>query len=317
MSKPNRPVLGNFVPRFSGVPTFLRLPMLESAADVDIAVFGVPWDTSSTNRSGSRHAPRIVREMSGWMRLVHPTSRIQPYELCSVADLGDCPVNPLSIEKTAASVETFVAGLVSAGAAPLAVGGDHLVTLPVLRGLAPSKPLGLVHFDSHSDTTDVYFEDKINHATTFRRAIEEGLVDPKRTIQIGIRGSTYDLKPDQWARDAGVRIVTIDEMYDLGFAGTEQEIKRVVGSDPAFVSFDIDSVDPAFAPGTGTPEIGGFTSREAQLLIRGLKGLNVVGADMVEISPPWDSQQMTSLLGATLLFELLCIMAEAKATSRK
>lgn len=254
--------------------------------------------------------------MSGWMRLVHPTSRIQPYEICSVADLGDCPVNPLSIEKTANSIVEFVGKLAKAGAAPLAVGGDHLVTLPLLRGIAPSKPLGLVHFDSHSDTTDIYFEDKINHATTFRRAIEEELIDPKRAIQIGIRGSTYDLKPDQWARDAGVRIVTIDELYERGFANIEQEIKRVVGGGPAFVSFDIDSVDPAFAPGTGTPEIGGFTSREAQLLIRGLRGLNVIGADIVEISPPWDSHEITALLGATLLFELLCIMAEAKVRQR-
>lgn len=310
MSANPQPIDASEVPRFAGLSTFMRLPYQPDPAQLDIALAGVPWDGGTTNRAGARHGPREIRNQSSLIRRVHPVSRIAPYELCRVGDVGDAPVNPIDLHDSLARIEGFFAAIHRAGARPITAGGDHLCTLPILRALAGERPVALIHFDSHSDTNDRYFGDNpYTHGTPFRRAIEERLILPERSIQVGIRGSLYDPGDLDYARDAGIRIVAIEEFFDLGAAAVVEEIRRVVGDAPAYVSFDVDSLDPAYVPGTGTPEIGGFSTHEAQRMIRGLQGLDIVGADVVEVSPPFDPTGNSALVGATMMFELLCVLA--------
>lgn len=305
-------------PRYAGIPSFMRLPVFADASGLDIALAGVPWDGGTTNCPGARHGPREIRNSSSMMRRVNPANGIEPYALCRVGDVGDAPVNPVNLMDTLAKVTTFFTALVATGAVPLVAGGDHLISLPVLRAVARHGPVGLVHFDAHSDTVDRYFTDeRYTHGTPFRRAVEEGLIAPERVVQIGIRGSLYGLDEFDFARDAGFRLITMDEFDELGVAATLEAIREVVGSGPVYVSFDVDGLDPVFAPGTGTPEIGGLTTREAQRLIRGLRGLDLVGGDVVEVAPPLDPSGNTALVGATLMFELLCILADAIAGRSK
>lgn len=309
-----RPIGGSEVPRFAGRSTFMRLPQIEDPEEVDIGLIGLPWDSGSTNRVGQRHGPREIRSNSTMMRLVHQASRIAPYDLCRIADLGDVPVNPIDINDTLTRATEFYRRVHEAGAVPLTAGGDHLGTLPVLRGIAGTEPMGLVQFDSHSDTNDTYFGDNpYTHGTPFRRAIEDGILDPKRIIQVGIRGSMYTANDLDWAHEQGIRVMEIEEYFDLGPDGAIAEIRRVVGNGPTYVTFDVDALDPVYAPGTGTPEVGGFTTVEAQRMIRGLRGLNLVGADVMEVAPPFDSSGVTALTGATLMFELLCVLSDAFA----
>ncbi|MDB5414229.1 MAG: agmatinase [Rubritepida sp.] len=322
MNTPNdwpRPVDGLITPRFAGPATFMRLPLRDSAEDVDIALLGIPFDGAVTNRPGTRHGPRALREASTLMRRVHPVSLIEPYTLCRVADLGDSETNPVDVMGTLALVEARVASIRATGAWTLAGGGDHLMSLPILRGIIRAKlglaPLGMVHFDAHSDTADTNFGgSRFTHGTPFRRAIEEGLLDPKRIVQIGIRGSLYEKDDMAWAQEAGIRIIRIEECEELGPDGVAAEARRVVGKGPAYLTFDIDSLDPAFAPGTGTPEVGGLTPREAMRMLRGLRGLQFIGADVVEVSPPFDPGGNTAMVGATMMFEILCLLAEARAS---
>ena len=307
-----QPVSAMEVPRFAGIPTFMRLPFvpLESPhiAQVDIGLVGVPWDTGTTNRPGARHGPRQLRDLSTMIRARHPVSGIEPFVERNCADLGDCPVNPADTMDTLDRVTTYFKSLKAAGVTPLVAGGDHLITLPVLRGLAQDGPLGLVHFDAHTDLFDSYFSGcKFTHGTPFRRAIEEGLIDPKRMIQIGIRG-TRGGDDVEWGLEQGIRIVTIEELYDLGLDAVMAEARSIVGDKPTYLTFDIDSIDPSFAPGTGTPEIGGFTTFEAQKMVRQLSGLNLVGADVVEVSPPFDPSGGTAWVGVSMMFEILCLL---------
>ncbi|MFJ3051303.1 MULTISPECIES: agmatinase [Pseudomonas nitroreducens/multiresinivorans group] len=305
------------IPRFAGIPSFMRLPIFEDPAQVDIALLGVPWDGGTTNRAGARHGPREVRNQSSLMRKVHHVSHIAPYDLVRVGDIGDAPVNPIDLLDSLKRIEGFYRRIHAAGAIPLSVGGDHLVTLPIFRALAAERPIGMVHFDAHSDTNDRYFGDNpYTHGTPFRRAIEEGLLDPKRTVQIGIRGSIYDADDEAFANEQGIRVIHMEEFADLGVEATLAEVRRVVGQEPTYVTFDVDVLDPAFAPGTGTPEIGGMTTLQAQHLIRGLQGLNLIGADVVEVSPPFDQGGATALVGATMMFELLCVLADSLAARR-
>lgn len=314
-----KPVSGAVLPRYAGIATFMRLPLLDlaGAAEVDVGLVGVPWDGGTTNRAGARHGPRQMRDMSSLVRRVHHVSGTQPFDLVNCADLGDCPVNPIDLMDTLQRVETFFRELKTAGVAPLAAGGDHLVTLPIMRGLFDGRPLGMVHFDAHTDTWDKYFGDcAYTHGTPFRRAIEEGLLDPKRTVQIGIRGALYSPTDKEWGLDQGIRVIEIEEAFDLGPAGVIAEARRVVGDGPTYVSFDVDSLDPVYAPGTGTPEIGGLTTYDAQRMIRGLAGLNLVGGDVVEVSPPFDASGGTAHVAATIMFEILCVLAEAIANRK-
>jgi guanidinopropionase len=239
------------------------------------------------------------------------TEQVAPYEFCRIGDAGDAPVNPIDLADSLRRIEAFFAAIVKAGAVPLSAGGDHLITLPILRSVAKGRPVGLIQFDSHSDTNDHYFgANPYTHGTPFRRAIEEGLIEPRRSIQIGIRGSLYDPHDQDYALDAGIRMVTIEEFFDLGVEAVSKEIRRVAGDGPVYVTFDVDSLDPAYAPGTGTPEIGGFSTHEAQRMVRSLQGLDICGADVVEVSPPFDPTGNTALVGATMMFELLCVLAD-------
>ncbi|MBR8033609.1 agmatinase [Burkholderia vietnamiensis] len=290
----------------------MRLPAVSSFDDVDIALVGVPWDGGTTNRAGARHGPREIRNMSSLMRKVHHVSRIAPYDLLRVGDVGDAPVNPIDVLDTLKQVETFYESIHRAGAIPISAGGDHLVTLPIFRAIARDRPIGMVHFDAHSDTNDTYFgNNPYTHGTPFRRAVEEGLLDPARTVQIGIRGSVYSSDDLEFAESVGIRVIHMEEFAELGVEGALAEARCVVGDGPTYVSFDVDVLDPAFAPGTGTPEIGGLTTLEAQHLVRGLRGLDLIGGDVVEVSPPFDQGGNTALVGATMMFELLCVVAEA------
>ena len=313
-----QPVDAALVPRFGAIPTFMRLPHVTDPARLDIALIGVPWDGGTTNRAGARHGPREIRNMSSFMRKVHHVSRIAPYDLARIADLGDAPVNPIDLMDTLGRIERFFAKVHAAGALPLSAGGDHLITLPIFRAIAKGRPIGMVHFDAHSDTNDRYFGDnRYTHGTPFRRAVEEGLLDPKRTVQIGIRGSIYSPDDMSFAESSGMRVIYMEEFAKLGAAKVIEITRRVVGDGPTYISFDVDGLDPVYAPGTGTPEIGGMTTREAQEVVRGLQGLNVVGGDVVEVSPPFDPSGNTALVGATFMFEIMCLLADAVARRRK
>jgi guanidinopropionase len=312
------PVTGTVSPRFAGIATFMRLPYLAlddpRAEAVDIALAGVPWDGGTTHRAGARHGPRQIRDLSTLARNVNRASGLNPFELCRCADLGDAPVNPVDLMDTLHRVEAFFAQLHGKGMVPLAAGGDHLVTLPILRAIARERPVGMVHFDAHTDTWDRYFgASRFTHGTPFRRAIEEGLLDPRRTVQIGIRGALYNDTENDWGIRQGIRVIDIDEYHRLGVQGVIAEARRVVGDGATYVSFDVDFLDPVYAPGTGTPEIGGATTYEAQQLVRGLQGLDLVGGDVVEVSPPFDPSGNTALVGMTMMFEILCVLAQARS----
>jgi guanidinopropionase len=312
-----QPVDAALIPRFGAIPTFMRLPHIADPAKLDIALIGVPWDGGTTNRAGARHGPREVRNMSSFIRKVHHVSRIAPYKLCRIADLGDAPVNPIDLLDSLGRIETFFSKVHTAGAVPLSVGGDHLVTLPIFRAIAAERPIGMVHVDAHSDTNDSYFGgNKYTHGTPFRRAIEEGLLDPKRTVQIGVRGSIYADDDMAFAEKTGIRVMYMEEFTRIGVDKAIAVARRCVGKGPTYISFDVDGLDPVYAPGTGTPEIGGLTTLEAQHLIRGLQGLDIVGGDVVEVSPPFDPSGNTALVGANIMFEILCVLADAVA-SRK
>ncbi|HST95478.1 MAG TPA: agmatinase [Microvirga sp.] len=312
-----QPVSGMVVPRFAGIATFMRLPYLaptEAPGEIDIALLGIPFDGATTNRPGTRLGPRQVREASSLMRFVNYGTLVAPYDLCACADVGDVPVNPVDVHDTLRRIEAEISYLHQGGVTPLSIGGDHIVSYPILRALGAQQPLGLIHVDAHSDTGDTYFGgQKLTHGTPFRRAIEDGVLDPRRMVQIGIRGTMYSVDEREWALDQGIRIIDMEEVAEKGIPFAIAEARRIVGTAPAYFTFDIDSIDPAFAPGTGTPEIGGFTSREALQLVRGFRHLNLVGADMVEVSPPLDQSGGTALVGASIAFELLCLLAEARS----
>lgn len=313
-----QPVSGMDLPRFAGVPTFMRLPHVtpdHPAYDhVQLGLVGVPWDAGTTNRPGPRHGPRQVRDLSTMIRAGNPVTGVNPFDLVNCADLGDVSPNPIDIMDCMDRISAFYAHLKSRNILPITVGGDHLVSLPVLRGLATEAPLGLIQFDSHTDLFDTYFGgNKYTHGTPFRRAIEEGLVDPKRMVQVGIRGTAYNTEDVQWGEAQGVRIIRIEEFFERGVKDVMAEVRAIVGSQPTYCTYDIDFVDPAYAPGTGTPEVGGPNSYQSIQVVRELSGLNLIGADLVEVSPPFDERGNTAWLGASLVFELMCVCASSIA----
>ena len=308
-----KPVSGFDLPRFAGVPTFMRLPHISldtpKISDVDIGIIGVPWDSGSTNRPGPRHGPRQLRDASTMIRAQHPVSGIRPYEKLNCADLGDVSINPADIEDSMNRITSFYKTLIEKGIKPLTAGGDHLTSLPILRAIAERGPLGMIHFDSHPDLFHSYFDGTMfTHGTPFRRAVEENLLDPKRVIQIGIRGTQYDREDLDFADSVGIRVIKIEEFFDRGIEDVMTEARAIVGEKETYISYDIDFIDPAFAPGTGTPEVGGPNSYEALKVVRELTGVKIVGADMVEVSPPFDPSSNTAFLGVSVMFELLCQM---------
>jgi len=302
-------------PRFTGLATFFRLPYREDfAADPpQIGVCGVPYDGGVTNRPGPRHAPREVRNQSSMMRRVNQATGVNPFEAAKVADIGDAWIRkPYELSAAHREIEDYFGRVKAAGIRPLSCGGDHSVTLPILRAIAADRPLGMVHIDAHCDTGNDYGGSRFHHGAPFKVAVDEGLLDPKRVVQIGIRGGLYNADMWKFSFETGMRVMMIEEVEERGWRACIDEARAIVGTGPIYVSFDIDSLDPAFAPGTGTPEAGGLTMREAQGMVRRLAGLDIRGADMVEVSPPFDSGGITALNGATVMYELLCIMATGK-----
>jgi guanidinopropionase len=310
------PVSGFDLPRFAGVPTFMRLPHVALGdprlAEVQIGLIGAPWDGGTTNRPGPRHGPRQLRDLSTMMRAQNGATGVRPFELVNCADLGDVGPNPADLMDSLDRMTAFYDRVRAADILPLTAGGDHLCTLPILRAMARNRPLGMVHFDSHTDLFNSYFGGtRYTHGTPFRRAVEEGLLDPKRVVMIGIRGTAYDMEDRDFAKSVGITIIAIEEFHARGVEDVMVQAREIAGSGETYVSYDIDFVDPAFAPGTGTPEVGGPNSFQALQVVRHLKGVNVVGADLVEVSPPFDQSGGTAFLGVSIMFELLCIMAQA------
>lgn len=303
--------------RYSGIATFMRTPLVRDLSKVDLALIGVPFDGGSENRPGPRHGPREIRNMSSFTRAVHHVTRVNPYELCRVADIGDVPFsNPFDLKVSHADITEFFRNVRAARVMPLSAGGDHSISLPILRAIADNGPVGMVHIDAHTDCFDEEMGSKYTHGTPFRRAIEEGLLDPTRTVQIGIRGASDSEEGWNYPLEVGIRVIFIEEFAKLGTEAVIAEARRVVGDGPTYITFDIDSLDPAYAPGTGTPEIGGLTPIEVQALLRGLRGLDLIGGDVVEVSPPFDQSGNTALVGATMMYEILCILAEAVARQK-
>ena len=300
-------------PRYTGIPTFFRAPFTQDLAAVDIGLIGVPFDGGVTNRSGTRHGPREVRNQSSLLRTYNPATGAAPFDTARVRDLGDCWIErPYELQGALGEIEAFYRKVVGAGVVPVSVGGDHSIAWPILRAVAADRPVGMIHIDAHGDTGDDYMGSRFHHGAPFRRAMDDGLLDPKRVIQIGLRGSST-VPGGMWdySEQAGMRVMPMDELHDRGWRFAVEEARRVVGDGPCYISFDIDSLDPVWAPGTGTPEAGGITMIEAQRMVRGLMGLDVVGADLVEVSPPFDVGNTTSFSGASILFELLCVVADA------
>jgi len=298
-------------PRYTGIPTFFRVAHTEDLDAVDIGLVGVPFDGGVTNRSGARHGPRGVREQSSLLRRYNAATGVKPFETARVRDLGDAWIeHPYELTGAHKEIQDFFGALHAAGVVPLSVGGDHSISLPVLRALAKDRPVGMVHIDAHCDTGGDYLGSRFHHGAPFSRAVEEGLLDPHRVIQIGIRGTTND--PDMWgfSERSGMRVLAMDEFHDKGWQYAVAEARRVA-TGPVYLSFDIDSLDPSHAPGTGTPEAGGITALEAIRLLRGLRGLDFIGGDLVEVAPPFDVGTLTSFNGASVLFEILCLIVEA------
>jgi guanidinopropionase len=303
-------------PRYSEIATFLRAPLAERLEGVDIGVVGIPYDGALTNRPGARHGPREVRNQSSMTRAINHATRVNPFALCKIADVGDVAFSSVfNIEDTHREITDFIAMMVAAGVMPISVGGDHSISLPILRALAKA-PVAMIHIDAHTDTWDSFQGSKFNHGAPFRRAVEEGLIDPKKTIQIGIRGAQNISEGWDYSRESGMRVVFIEEFAKSGPAAIAAEARKLVGDMPVYLTFDIDSLDPVYAPGTGTPEIGGITTMQAQELLRSLRGLNYIGADLVEVSPPFDIGGMTAMTAATVLYEITCNLAEARAGKR-
>ena len=299
------------VPRFADIATFMRTRRHPVDPAVDVGLVGVPFDLGLNYRAGARDGPAGVRAASRIIRRMHPTSGIKPFEICNVADLGDAPVNPMNKDRSIEMIEGFFAELVGAGIVPIAIGGDHTIPLPILRALAKDRPVGVLHFDAHADTLDELCGSKINHATFMRRGHEEGLVDAKRVIQVGLRGSRFDEHDIQYGYDVGYSIITMDEYEAMGRAAAIERIDQVLGEGPVYISLDIDGLDPAFLPGTGVPEIGGLTPRDTQVILRSLQGRELVGADISEISPCFDPTGITCITVANLMFEMLCVIADS------
>ncbi|GAX88979.1 agmatinase [Effusibacillus lacus] len=300
-------------PRFSGIRTFMRLPYQAEPEKKDFVILGAPFDTAASYRTGARFGPEAIRRISTLLRPSNIFHRIRPSDYLDGVDGGDIMVIPGNTQQSHLNITSHVQAWVEQGAVPITLGGDHSVSLPQLRAIAAVHgPLSLVHFDAHGDTWDEYWGEKYTHGTPFRRAVEEGIIDPSRSIQIGMRGTVYDPNDIEEARDLGFQVITADEVREIGFEETIRQIHERVGKSKAFLTFDIDFLDPVYAPGTGTPEIAGFTSAEAQYMLRRLTGLQFVGFDVVEVLPALDPSEVTALTAAAVAYEFISLLAVAR-----
>ncbi|HWL53047.1 MAG TPA: agmatinase [Chthoniobacteraceae bacterium] len=297
---------------FIGIPSFFRTNVVKTLEGIDIGLVGVATDAGLSHRPGARYGPQAIRTQSGLIRYINPITKVIPYDHARVADLGDVPIyNTLDLERINEEIFAYYEKVHAAGVIPLSAGGDHSISFPILRALGKERPLALIHFDSHHDTAPAMKGSKFHHGAPFRNAIEAGVIDPSRSIQIAIRDPYAELT-EPFVREHGMRFVNMPEVEELGVAGVVALIRKTVGDTPAYLSFDIDALDPTAAPGTGTPVMGGLNMREAMRMIQGLSGLKLAGGDVVEVSPPFDPTGMTALAGAQILFEILCITAQSR-----
>ncbi|MFV1498173.1 agmatinase [Phaeobacter sp. JH20_02] len=309
MTDYNQPISGNDLARFSGPNTFMRLPQATSLEGLDVAILGVPMDIGTSWRSGTRFGPKQIRAESAMIRPYNMTSGAAPFDSLNIGDIGDLAINTFSLPDSLRIIQESYSAILSSDVTPVAMGGDHSITLPILRAIAEKYgPVALVHVDAHADVNDDMFGERETHGTVFRRAYEEGLIVADKTYQIGLRGTGYGADDFKEAQRWGFQHFPASELWNRSLHGMGAEIRRDIGNRPVYVSYDIDSLDPAYAPGTGTPEIGGLTTPQALELIRALRGLNIVGCDMVEVSPPYDTSGNTALTAANLLYELLCVL---------
>ena len=303
------------MPRFGGPATMMRLPSRESPEELDACFVGVPFDIGTSNRPGARFGPREIRAESSLLRPYNMATRAAPFDSLRVADLGDVAINTFNLEQSIEIIERAFDAIVAAGCVPLTLGGDHTIALPILRALVRSHgPLGLVHVDAHADANVQMFGESITHGTPFRRAVEEGLLEGARVAQIGLRGTGYTSEDFDWCREQGFRVVQAEECWHRSLAPLMEEVRAKLGRGPVYLSFDIDGLDPSVAPGTGTPEIAGLTSAQGLEVIRGCRGLEIVGADLVEVAPAYDVSGNTALLGANLLYEMLCVLPGVRSS---
>jgi guanidinobutyrase len=311
----NQPLGGNSMPRFGGPATMMRLPMQEDASGLDVCFVGIPMDIGTSNRAGTRHGPRQIRAESCMIRPYNMATGAAPFERLQVADIGDVAINTFDLKATIDLITSAYRDILSHGAVPLTLGGDHTLTYPVLRAIAEKHgPVALIHIDAHADTNDEMFGEPIAHGTPFRRAFDDGLLINDKVFQIGLRGSGYSPEDFDWGRSRGFRVIQAEECWHKSLTPLMAEIRATIGDAPVYLTYDIDSLDPAYAPGTGTVELGGLTTMQALEIIRGCQGLNLVGGDLVEVSPPYDPSGNTALIGANLLFEMLCVLPEAGRT---
>ncbi|MGV6803821.1 MAG: agmatinase [Ruegeria sp.] len=309
MSQFNQPIGGNDLARFSGPNTFMRLPAVDTLAGLDVAVLGVPMDIGTSWRSGTRFGPKQIRAESAMIRPYNMATFAAPFDCLQIADIGDLAINTFSLADSLRIIKESYDAILAQGVIPVAMGGDHSITLPILRAIAAKHgPVALVHVDAHADVNDEMFGERETHGTVFRRAYEEGLIVPDKTFQVGIRGSGYAASDFTEAKGWGFRQFPAWELWQQNLTQIGAMIRKEVGNHPVYVTYDIDSLDPAYAPGTGTPEIAGLTTPQALQLLQALGGMNVVGCDLVEVSPPYDPSGNTALTAANLLFELLCIL---------
>jgi len=308
-SRNPQPLGGNEMPRFGGPGTMMRLPAFERAADLDVAFVGVPFDIGTSNRPGARYGPRAIRAESALLRPYNMATRAAPFDSLVIGDVGDVAVNTFNLQASIGIIERAYDEIVGAGAIPLTLGGDHTIVLPILRALVRRHgPVGLVHVDAHADSNEHMFGEGITHGTPFRRAVEEGLLTTNRVAQIGLRGTGYTAVDFDWGAAQGFRIVPVEECWHRSLAPLMDEVRDQLGAGPVYLSIDVDGLDPSVAPGTGTPEIGGLTGAQALEIIRGTRGLDLVGGDVVEVSPVYDQSGNTALLAANLLYEMLCVL---------
>ncbi|GFS94627.1 agmatinase, mitochondrial [Nephila pilipes] len=312
-SKFNQPLSANDMPRPGGIATFMRLPHQTTAEGLDVGIIGIPMDIGTSNRPGTRFGPRQIRTESSLLRPCNASTGDQPFSFLQIADLGDIPYTMYDIRQAVKDIKDFIAKVLAKNCTPVTLGGDHTITYPILQAIKEKYgPVGLVHVDAHADVSDTMMGCKIAHGTPFRRAFEEGLLDPKRVVQIGLRGTCYTPDDYQWSKDQGFRVILAEECWYTSLTPTMVDIRKQMGNGPVYVSLDIDALDPCYAPGTGTPEIGGLTTVQMMEIIRGLKGVNIVGGDLVEVSPPYDQSGNTALTAANMVFELLCTLSKKK-----
>ncbi len=304
-----QPLGGNEMPRFGGIATFMRLPGRTAPADLDVAVVGVPFDIGTSNRPGARFGPRGIRDESVLLRPYNMATRAAPFDSLRIDDTGDVATNPYNLADSIERITAHYQDLLTNDVVPVTMGGDHTIVLPILRAVAEKHgPVGLVHVDAHTDINDEMFGEKIAHGTPFRRAVEEGLLDCDRVVQIGMRGTGYAADDFDWSREQGFRVVQVEECWHKSLVPLMEEVREQVAGGPVYLSFDIDGLDPSFAWGTGTPEVGGLTMAQGLEIVRGCRGLDLVGCDMVEVAPAYDTTGTTSLTAANLLYEMLCVL---------